>query len=164
MVSTWSMIRNAVFVSALATSVELAQTSGGAVRHFIARDLHKFGHNGTPDSARTITCPSAADDRRVCILATRNAPIGVVIIAARVEILTPPKLRQQAQKKGPTQHTQCTTGNMHIARLAHHLDSVLPTPIFTPTVRSTFHILNIPFPSLIPPLHILHYRGVHDHV
>ena len=56
MASTWSMIRSAVFVSALAISVELARTCLGAVGFFTAPAVHMCSHNGASDSARTMTC------------------------------------------------------------------------------------------------------------
>ena len=57
MVSTWNgVIRSAVFVSALAMSVELAQTCLGAVVFLNAPAVHMCSNNEASDSARSITC------------------------------------------------------------------------------------------------------------
>ena len=53
MVSTWRMIRSAVFVSALAMLVKLAQTCVGAEGFFIAHVVHVCCNNEASDSERT---------------------------------------------------------------------------------------------------------------
>ena len=100
MVSTWNgVIPSAVFVSALAMSVELAQTCLGAVRFFTAPAAHVCSNNEASDSARTITCAGTGADLRVCMLDTRDAPIRVVIVAARVKTVSSHKDALAAKKK-----------------------------------------------------------------
>jgi len=82
MVSTWRMIRSAVFVSVLVISVELAQPCM-MVLGYVWR-LHRMFHrtrctaacsnNDSSNSARTIMCVGVGADRRICMLATRDAP------------------------------------------------------------------------------------------
>ena len=59
MVSTWRMIRSAVFVSALAISVELAQTCVGAVGFFTA----PAAHSAVTTGHLTAHVPSHAHER-----------------------------------------------------------------------------------------------------
>ena len=100
MVSTWNgVIRGAVFVSALAVSVELAQTCLGAVRFLTAPAVHVCSNNEASDSARIITCAGAGADLRVFMLAIRDAPIRVVIVAARVKTVSSHKDALAAKKK-----------------------------------------------------------------
>ena len=101
MVSTWhGVIRSAVFVSALAmSSVEFAQTTClGAVRFLTAPAVHVCSNNEASDSARTITCAGTGADLRVCMLATRDSPIRVVIVAARVKTVSSHKDALAAKK------------------------------------------------------------------
>ena len=101
MVSTWNgVIRSAVFVSALAmSSVELAQTCLGAVRFLTAPAVHGCSNNEASDSARVITCAGTGADLRVFMLAIRDAPIRVVIVAARVKTVSSHKDALAAKKK-----------------------------------------------------------------
>ena len=93
MVSPWGMIRSAVLGPALIiSSVELAQTCVRAVGTFTAPAVHACSKNEASDNARTITCAGTGADRRVCMLAARVAPICVVIVAARVKIVSSHKV------------------------------------------------------------------------
>ena len=77
MVSTWRMIRSAVFVSVLVTSVELAQPClYGAYNlgYSTAPAVHACSNNDSSNSARTIMCVGTGADRRICMLASRDAP------------------------------------------------------------------------------------------
>ena len=93
MVSTWRMIRCAVFGSVLSCVICRACANlCCAVGFFTALAVHMRSNNGASDSARTITCSGTGADRRVCMLATRDAPICVVIVTAWVKIVSPPKV------------------------------------------------------------------------
>ena len=89
------MIRIAVciFNPALVINISRAcETCVGAVGLFTASAVHMCSNNGTSDSARTITCAGTGADGRVCMLASRNAPICVVIVKARVKIVSCPRV------------------------------------------------------------------------
>ena len=116
MVSTWNgVIRSAVFVSALAmSSVELAQTCLGAVRFLTAPAVHVCSNNEASDSARIITCAGTGADLRVFMLAIRDAPISVVIVAARVKTVSCHKDALAARKKNILYQYQVKCGRHFI--------------------------------------------------
>ena len=103
MVSPWGMIRSAVLGPALIISVELAQTCVRAVGTFTAPAVHACSKNEASDNTRTITCAGTGADRRVCMLAARDAPICVVIVAARVKTESLPCVALAVQKRRPVQ-------------------------------------------------------------
>ena len=61
--------------------------------------VHVCSNNEASDSARTITCAGRGADLRVCMLATWDAPIRVVIVAARVKTVSSHKDALAAKKK-----------------------------------------------------------------
>ena len=105
MVSSWRMTRSAVFVSALATSVELPQTCVGAV-----------GFSPHPLEICAVTTGHLTADVPSC--AHGRAPIAGYICSPHEmfflgsgcrgsgqhepESCLPPKLREQYKKNGPT--------------------------------------------------------------
>ena len=79
------MIRCSVVVSALVMSVELASTCICAAGTFTAPAEHVCSSNEASNSARNITCAGTGAERRVCMLATRDAPLCEVGVAALVK-------------------------------------------------------------------------------
>ena len=71
-------------------------------------------NNEASDSARIITCAGTGADLRVFMLAVRDAPIRVVIVAARVKTVSSHKDALAAKKKNPTLISSQTRTTFHL--------------------------------------------------